>query len=55
MANLTFYYSAMKGGKKARFNARLINDAYTVNGDEFVVDGAEDNVGYRPLCGKCFL
>ena len=41
-------------GKKARFNARLVDDKYTILGDEVVIDGAK-NIKYNALCGKCFL
>ena len=42
-----------KCGKKAKFNARLINDKYVYDGDEVAIDGIDAK--YEPLCGKCYL
>ncbi len=42
-------------GTKARFNARMINGKYIINGEENIIDGSNDNVKYVPLCGKCYL
>lgn len=42
-------------GKRAKFNARFVNDKFTLEGKEVVIDGSRDNVVYRPMCGKCFL
>ena len=42
-----------KCGKKAKFNARLINDKYVYYGDEIAIDGIDAK--YEPLCGKCYL
>ena len=42
-------------GKRAKFNARFVNDKFTLEGKEVVIDGSKDNVVYRPMCGKCFL
>ncbi len=44
-----------KCGEKALFNARLVNGAYTMNGEECIIDGSTSNVTYEPLCGTCFL
>ncbi|HPF83389.1 MAG TPA: thymidine kinase [Bacilli bacterium] len=41
-------------GKKARFNARMVNGEYTDVGDQVVIDGTA-SVIYEPLCGKCYL
>lgn len=41
-------------GKKARFNARIVDGEYTSSGDEVVIDGTK-NISYNALCGKCFL
>lgn len=41
-------------GTKARFNARKVNNEFTADGDEVVIDGAS-NVEYTALCGKCYL
>ena len=42
-------------GKKAKFNARYVNDKFTLEGKEVLIDGSKDNVVYKPLCGKCYL
>ena len=42
-----------KCGKKAKFNARLINDKYVYDGEEVAIDGIDAK--YEPLCGKCFI
>ena len=42
-------------GKKARFNARKVNDEFTYSGDEVLIDGENKYVDYVPLCGKCYL
>lgn len=41
-------------GTKARFNARKVNDEFTYDGDEVVIDGTSE-IEYRALCGKCYL
>ena len=41
-------------GKKARFNARMIDDNYILDGKEVVIDNKEE-VRYVPLCGNCYL
>lgn len=42
-------------GKMAKFNARFINDKFTLKGDTNLIDGSVSNVKYIPLCGKCYL
>ena len=42
-----------KCGSKARFNARIINGEYTVEGEEVAIDGID--ASYEPLCGKCYI
>ena len=42
-----------KCGKKAKFNARLINGKYVKEGDVVAIDGIDAK--YEPLCGKCYL
>lgn len=42
-------------GKKARFNARLLDDNYIIDGKEVMIDNEIDNMRYVPLCGKCYL
>ena len=42
-------------GKRAKFNARYINDKFAIDGNEVLIDGEEDNVEYRPMCGKCYI
>lgn len=40
-------------GKKAKFNARIINGKYTLDGDEVAIDGIDAK--YESLCGYCYL
>lgn len=42
-------------GKRAKFNARFVNDRFTLKGKEVLIDGSIDNVIYKPMCGKCYL
>ena len=45
-------------GKKAKFNARFImkekNEVFAYDGPDVVIDGANDDVVYKPMCGKCY-
>ena len=43
-----------KCGKRAKFNARVINGDYVLEGSSILIDGFE-NVTYEPLCGKCYI
>lgn len=40
-------------GQKANFNARIVNGKYVFDGNQVAIDG-EDEVTYKPLCGKCY-
>lgn len=42
-------------GIKARFNARMVNDKFIKEGEEFIIDGENKEVKYVPLCSKCYL
>lgn len=42
-------------GEVARYAGRLVNGIYVNEGNEVVIDGANDDVKYVPLCGKCYL
>ncbi len=42
-------------GKKAVFNARKVNDAYSSSGDIVLIDGAKADISYVPMCGDCYL
>lgn len=42
-----------KCGNKARFNARVVNNKFTYNGDEVAIDGID--ASYEPLCGNCYI
>ncbi len=43
-------------GKKATFNARKVNDKYTDEGPNILIDdGTHDDVEYVPLCSDCYL
>ena len=39
----------------ARYVGRKVNGEFVTDGDEVVIDGANDNVEYVPLCEKHFL
>lgn len=41
-------------GKKARFNARVIDGKFVSDGDQIAIDG-EKAVSYESLCGKCYI
>ncbi len=43
-----------KCGRKASFNARIVNHEYSFSGEQVVIDG-ENSVIYEPLCHYCFL
>jgi thymidine kinase len=40
-------------GRKAMFNARLVNGSFTFDGDQVAIDG--DQVSYESLCASCYL
>lgn len=40
-------------GKKAKFNARIINGEFVSVGDEVAIDGIDAT--YEPLCGECYI
>lgn len=42
-----------KCGKRAKFNARVVNGKYVKSGEEVAIDGIEAE--YEPLCGKCYI
>ena len=42
-----------KCGKRAKFNARVVNGKYAKSGQEVAIDGIEAT--YEPLCGKCYI
>lgn len=42
-------------GKRAKFNARFINNNFSLEGDQVSIDGANDEIKYKPLCGKCYI
>lgn len=41
-------------GKKARFNARIIDGKFVSDGDQIAIDG-EKTISYESLCGKCYI
>ena len=43
-----------KCGNVARYVGRKINDEFTLDGEEIIIDGAE-SVKYIPMCGDCYL
>lgn len=44
-----------KCGSKATQNMRLINGIPTFSGEQVVIDGADDEVTYEAVCGKCYI
>lgn len=40
-------------GKRSEFNARKINDEYTLMGDDIAIDGIDAT--YEPLCPECYI
>lgn len=40
-------------GKKARFNARIVNNEYTLTGNSIEIDN-NAKIEYKSLCGKCY-
>ncbi len=47
-------YTTCRCGKRAKFNARIVNGEFTSSGDQVAIDG-ENEVSYESLCGKCYL
>ena len=47
-------YTICRCGKRAKFNARIVNGEFTSSGNQVAIDG-EDSVTYESLCGKCYL
>lgn len=50
--NIEELYTICRCGKKARFNARIVNGEFTLEGNQVAIDG---EVNYESLCGKCYL
>lgn len=44
-----------KCGQKATQNLRIVNSIPTFKGEQVVIDGANKNVIYESVCGKCYL
>ena len=42
-------------GKKAKFNARYVDNKFTLEGDSVLIDGSKKEVEYKPMCGKCYV
>ncbi len=47
-------YTTCRCGKRAKFNARIVNGEFTSSGEQVAIDG-ENEVKYESLCGKCYL
>ena len=47
-------FTICRCGKRAKFNARIVNGEFTSSGDQVAIDG-ENKVSYESLCGKCYL
>lgn len=41
-------------GKRAKFNARKVNEEFVSDGEQVVIDET-NNVTYEALCGKCYI
>lgn len=39
----------------ARYVGRKVNGEFVTSGNEVEIDGANDNIKYEPMCGKCYL
>ena len=46
-------YTICRCGKKAKFNARTINNEFVYEGEEVAIDGIDAQ--YEPLCGECYM
>ena len=42
-------------GKRAKFNTRVVNGEYTLDGNVVEIDGNDKSIEYKPMCGKCYL
>lgn len=42
-------------GSKAKFQGRKVNGIFVTTGGEVAIDGADENVTYDSLCGKCYI
>lgn len=42
-------------GKRAKFNGRYIDNKFTLEGENVLIDGSTSGVEYKPLCGKCYI
>ena len=47
-------YTICRCGKRAKFNARIVNGEFTSSGEQVAIDG-ENEITYESLCGKCYL
>lgn len=39
----------------ARYVGRKVNGEFVISGNEIEIDGANENISYEPMCGKCYL
>ena len=44
-----------KCGRKAKFNARKVNDEFVFEGEEVVIDGISAEYKYESVCGVCYI
>ena len=42
-------------GKKATQNMRLVNNIPTFEGDQVLIDGSQDEITYKAVCGECYI
>ena len=39
----------------ARYVGRKVNGEFVISGNEIEIDGANKNIEYEPMCGRCYL
>lgn len=42
-------------GKKATQNMRFVNNIPTFEGDQVLIDGSQDEITYKAVCGECYI
>ncbi len=47
-------YTICRCGKRAKFNARIVDGKFVTTGDQIAIDNQKE-VSYESLCGKCYL
>ncbi len=47
-------YTICRCGKRAKFNARIVDGKFVTTGEQIAIDN-QHTVSYESLCGKCYL